>query len=100
MELKPCKIKAYIGFAIKSRSIKFGVDDIIKCKKTQIVLYSDLLAKSSEEKLLKFATENRCETFKLNATQFDELFDENSNVKAVAILDKNLAVAIKKNMTE
>ena len=100
MELKPCKIKPYIGFALKSRSIKFGVDDITKCKKTQIIIYSEELAKSSEEKLIKFATENRCEIFKLNSAQFDELIDEQINVKALAVLDKNLAVAIKKNMAD
>lgn len=99
MELKPCKIKAYIGFAIKSRSIKYGVDDITKCKKTQIILYADSLAKSSEEKLISFASRIGCETIKFETTGFAELFDENSNVKAVAILDKNLALAIKKNMT-
>ena len=29
MEMNVSKVKTYIGFAVKSRQIKFGVDDIL-----------------------------------------------------------------------
>ena len=38
MEINTRKIKAYIGFAIKSRKIKFGVDDIIKLKNAELII--------------------------------------------------------------
>lgn len=99
MTLNHCKIKSYIGFAIKSRCIKYGVDDILKLKTVHLILSSDSLAKSSSEKLLAFANKKNCEHFKLSLNDFLQLFDGNENVKAVAIVDSNLASAIKKNIT-
>lgn len=100
MATEPCKIKAYIGFAIKSRGIKYGVDDILKLKSEALILVSDLLAKSSYEKLTNFAQKNKCEVINFESNDLSELFDGNTSIKAVAITDKNLAVAIKKNMTK
>ena len=97
MELS--KIKAYIGFSIKSRSIKYGVDDILKTKGESLILFSDSLATSSLEKLKNFASQKKCEVFEFSSDDFKMLFDGNESVKAVAVLDKNLAIAIKKNMT-
>ena len=94
MELS--KIKAYIGFAIKSRSIKYGVDDILKLKSSNLILVSNELAKSSFEKVQNFAIKKSCEVLKFEANDFKELFVGNESVKAVAIVDKNLAIAIKK----
>ncbi len=100
MFTKPCKIKAYIGFAIKSRSIKYGVDDIVKLKTSALILIGDNLAKSSYEKLRSFAEKKNCETIDFSSDELAELFDGNTSIKAVAITDKGLAMAIKKNMTE
>lgn len=98
MNLEVNKIKTYIGFAIKSRSIILGVDDIAKSKKTHIILYSVTLGDSSKDKLIKFANNNKVEHYEFETQVFDELF-ENKNIKAIAITDKNLALAIKKNVT-
>ncbi len=100
MQAKHCKIKSYIGFAIKSGAIKYGVDDIVKCKKSKLILFSDTLAKSSTEKLLNFASTNKIDAIQIESDNFDLLFDGNVNIKAVAILDFNLALAIKKNMAK
>lgn len=97
---KHCKIKAYIGFAIKSRSIKYGVDEILKLKKSSLILLSDELANSSKDKVDNFAKKKNCEIIELPSNEFVELFDGNTNIKAVAVTDENLAKAIKKNMTE
>ena len=93
MELS--KIKAYIGFARKSRNIKFGVDDILKLKNSVLILVSDELAKSSYEKLQNFANKKGCEILTIESNSFSKLFDS-ENIKAVAVLDDNLAIAIKK----
>ena len=100
MNLKPSKIKTYIGFAIKSNKIKYGVDDIIKSNKTSLILFSDLLAESSCKKLQNFAEKTNSKVIKVSSNEFLELFDENYNIKAVAILDNNLANAINKEMTK
>ncbi len=98
MSLQISKAKTYIGFAIKSRAIKFGVDDIVKCKKIELIIVSDSLQESSFNKITRFSMQNNIDLLKIGLENFEELLD-NKSVKAVAILDKNLAVAIKKNLT-
>lgn len=93
------KIKAYLGFAIKSRAIKYGVDDILKLKSAEIILVSDLLAESSLKKILAFAEQKHCSAKVIESNNFEALFDGNKSIKAVAVVDKNLALAIKKIMT-
>lgn len=100
MKVELSKIKSYIGFAIKSRNIKFGVDEILKMKHCEIVLFSKSLAKSSTDKLMTYSAKTNSPIFDIDANDFANMFDGNENVKAVAVIDKNLAVAIKKIMTE
>lgn len=96
MNLKISKIKAYIGFAIKSRQIKYGVDDIIKQINCRLIITSNLLAESSSNKLKKFSEKTHCDIINFSNDEFLELFDGNQNIRAVAILDDNLAKAINK----
>lgn len=99
MNMKLNKAKTYVGFAIKSRAIKFGVDDICKCKNAELVIVSDSLQESSMKKITSFAEKNRKDLFKLSLDDFENLLD-NKSVKAFAILDKNLAIAIKKEFND
>ena len=98
MNLEINKAKSYVGFAIKSRSIKFGVDDIIKLKTAGLVIVSGALQESSMKKIISFCDKNQVDLVKLGIDDFENLLD-NKNVKAIAILDTNLAFAIKKNLT-
>ncbi len=98
MSLEVTKARSYIGFAIKSRSVKFGVDDICKSKNVEFIISSASLMSSSRKKLDCFSAKNNIEILNLSIDDFDNLLD-NKSVKALAILDKNLAVAIKKNLT-
>lgn len=92
------KVKTYIGFAIKSRKIKYGVDDILKLKNAGIILVSESLADSGMKKLEGFAERKSIKLTKFSEEEFLELIQNNS-IKATAILDDNLADAIKKNLT-
>ncbi len=91
------KIKTYIGFAIRSRQIIYGVDDIIKRDFKGLVMMSNALAESSANKLKSHVTYAGGQVLSFEPEEFAELFGE--NIKAAAITDNNLAVAIKKNMT-
>lgn len=91
------KAKSYIGFAIKSRKIKFGVDDILKLKTADLILVSDSLAESGLKKIKMFALNKSITMCMLREDQFNELI-ENTSIKVTAILDINLAEAIKKNL--
>lgn len=92
------KIKTYINFAKRSRTLIFGVDDIIKSKKVEIVLYSDLLAESSKKKLINFSKSNNVFEKEIENKIMNELL-QNESVKAVGVTDKNLANAIRMNFT-
>ena len=98
MSLEINKIKTYVGFAIKSRSIIYGVDDIAKSNKSHIIMCSVLLADSSKDKLIRFANSKNIEVVECDENVFEQLFGD-KNIKAIAITDKNLALAIKKNVT-
>lgn len=93
------KIKAYIGFAQKSRSLIFGVDDILKSKKSRLILLSDNLAESSRAKLENYAKQKNIIIKVLKADDFYSLFS-NESIKAVAITNENLADAINKSLAE
>ncbi len=98
MENNISKIKTYLGFAIKSRKVRFGVDDIMKLKKADLILVSDSLTESGQQKINTFAKNHSVYVKSLNQEEFAEIVN-NINIKAAAILDKNLADAIKKNLT-
>jgi hypothetical protein len=92
------KIKTYIGFAVRSRQIIYGVDDILKHNFKGLVLMSNALAESSANKLKSHISYAGGQVLSFEPEEFAELFGD-KNVKAAAIKDNNLAVAIKKNMT-
>ena len=98
MKINTSKIKTYVGFAVKSRKIRFGVDDILKLKNAGIIIVSDSLAESGMKKLENFANKKSIELIKLTEVDFLELI-QNISIKALAVLDENLAEAIKKNLT-
>lgn len=97
MEFNAEKVKTYIGFAIKSRKIKFGVDDIVKINHAGLIIVSELLGSSGFKKLEGFALKKSIRLIGLNSDAFQSIV-QNTSVKAVAILDDNLADAIKKNL--
>ena len=93
-----CKIKAYLGFAKKSSNIVFGVDDIIRCLgKCQLVIVSKALKESSLAKLEKAMINCSAKIIILNEKDFCDKV-ESELIKAIAITDKNLSDAIKKEL--
>ena len=84
------KIKSYIGFAIKSGQIVYGVDNILK-KKSRLIIYSDQLGESSAQKLISYAQKLNLPAIKLNDTYIKELVSE--GVKALALTNIDLAKA-------
>lgn len=82
------KINGYLGFALKSKNVLLGVDQITENKKTSFVILYSSLSENSIAKLKKFATYNN---IYLKQVEEDVL---PSGCKAIAITEKNLAQAI------
>lgn len=92
------KIKTYIGFAKRSKTIMYGVDEIIKdIKKCELILVSSALSKSSLESLQKTAMKNKRKVYIVAENEFNQNLNS-IFIKAIAITDKNLSDAIKKEL--
>lgn len=91
------KIVAYVGFAIKSKNIIYGTDDIIKSKRAKIILLSESLSDSSKSKIENYAKQKNIEVKKFKAEVFNEIIN-NQNIKAAAITNESLADAINKSL--
>ncbi len=86
---------SYVGYAIKSRKILFGVENIIG-RVCGVVLYDRTLGKSSSDKLTAYLIKRDVKGFCVDV----EDFYPDRNCKALGITDKNLASAIIKEMEE
>ena len=92
------KIRTYLGFAIKSKKIIFGYDNIVTYKKNQIlILSSSTVNEKVSAKINSFAERNNIKIIKLKDITCEELISR-ENCKIVSVIDESLANAIIKEM--
>ena len=86
------KINSYIGFAKRSRAIVFGEDKCLACKNAKLIIYASTLSNNFTSKVV--ATN-------IPFCQLEEQIYTGLeiNAKVFAITDKNLALAIQKELT-
>ena len=89
------KINSYVGFAIKSGNVKYGVENIVKSRSV-VILIDNTLSVSSKDKINVFALKKNIKVYEMRI----EDFYKDKNCKAIGIEDKNLAMAIIKEMEE
>ncbi|MBQ7924412.1 MAG: hypothetical protein IJ329_03805 [Clostridia bacterium] len=87
------KIETYLGFCIRARKIAFGVDDVAQQKKAFLLLADGALGESSFKEMKKAWERLRCPMLVVENDVLGALLHK-VGVKAVAIKDKNLALAI------
>lgn len=93
------KFEAYIGFSIKSGKIIFGFDKIVESKKgLALVIFDESTNVKIVNKLISFCEYKNITLVKSKVLLKD--LTKRDNVKAVGLLDKNLASAIIKNCNE
>lgn len=83
------KIKTYIGFAIKSNAVCYGIDNLKK--NIKLVLYNETISNNSIDKIKKFCEELKVLSIQLNLEDSKLLPD---GVKVLGIKNINLAKAI------
>lgn len=81
------KINSYVGFAIKSKAIVYGADNILKSKVVHLILASEELSKNTMDKLKN----TNIQILNLSSEQYNSL---NLRGLVVGIKDKSLANAI------
>lgn len=84
------KLSTYLGFCIKSNSILFGVDNIVKSKKKLDLI---IFCSTTNEKTIRSLQNKDCLMVKLKDLLLSDLV-KRDNVKVVAIKNNNLAKAI------
>lgn len=87
------KINSYIGFAIKSRKVVYGADNILSSKNCKLIVASTDLAQNTIDKL---KTKN-IQIVMVDHSEFQTL---NLRGLVVGITDENLSNAIKNNIAQ
>lgn len=84
------KLKAYLGFAIKSGKIVFGYDKLFESKKNPIlVLICSTLNEKNTNKVNLYCEQKNIKCIKLNEVLGDLV--SRDNCKVIAICDNNFA---------
>ena len=87
------KLETYLGFAIRSGNIVYGVDNIeAKISKIYLIIYDRRLSENGANKLNNVSKKNQVDTLISEAT-IDDLINK-QNCKAIGITSKDLAKAI------
>lgn len=87
------KIKSYLGFAIKSRKILFGLDNIESYKKhIYLILIGNNLTEKNENKMIRKAKQLNCTLMKVDEN-FGDLICR-PTCKLCALTDINLSKGI------
>ncbi|MGN0771360.1 MAG: hypothetical protein ACI4MI_02110 [Christensenellales bacterium] len=88
------KISCYVGFAVKSGKVIWGLDLLKKSKKPPYVILLDgKIGKNSAKEAEFYAEKNNVPILALPDDALGELL-KRSNVRLVAVTDENLAKAI------
>lgn len=91
------KIKAYIGFSIKSGKVIFGSDRLFEGRiKPRLTLISSTQNEKVTRKVIKFCESNDIEVIKLDI-ELESLINFR-NCKVLSVVDENLSNAIKNEM--
>ena len=87
-----------VGFAIRSRKILIGSDNVFAGHKAKVILIDRSLADNTRSKLLSYATQRNVA---LLETDFDsELVGVNQGCKVLGITDRNMANEILSHVTQ
>ena len=89
------KVKTYLGFAVKSGKIIFGVDKLLESsKRPHLIIICSTQNEKVSNKVIRYGDSNNVTCIKLDNLVLGDIIGRD-NCKVVGILDLNLAIAIK-----
>ncbi len=92
--MEKSKVSAYLGFCLRARKIVFGVDEIQNKKKgVHLLICDEQIAQNSFKNIIKAQEKLGCPLLMAKSDALGQALYKPA-VKAVAITDKNLALAI------
>ena len=89
------KIRTFIGFAIKKRSVRIGTNASNTLKRADLLLVCPTASENAVKEALKLKRKFRCPMIRLSETL--ESLTGKENAKIMAVTDKPLAKAILEN---
>lgn len=93
--MKLDKVKTYLGFAIRSGKIIFGVDKLLESnKKSHLIIICSTQNEKVTNKVIRYAETNNIPYIKLGELVLGDIVSRD-NCKVIGVLDLNLAIAIK-----
>ncbi len=87
------KAETFIGFALRARKCKIGLNAACTLKKAELVIVCGTASENTKNDATKLAKKLRCEVLETTGKTLEELTHK-ENVKVMAITDKALAKAI------
>lgn len=94
------KLDSYIGFAVRSNKVIFGVDRLLESKKTPfVVLYDEELGANSLKHIKLYCERKSVENYSLQHNYLANLL-KREKVKVISIIDASLGTAIIKALDE
>lgn len=92
------KIKAYVGFALKKGAVIFGFDNIVKSRRSRLVLMGADASDKTKQQVAFFCDQKHLPLLQ-GKTSFEEFFAQ-KNVKVFSLTDAELARAVLQNSDE
>ena len=93
------KIATYVGFSIKSRNCKMGVNAVATLKSAEILILCHTASENTKKEADKLARKFNCPIIEPTEKTLEQLAHR-ENAKVMAIADKSLSLAILSNSDE
>ena len=90
------KAQTFIGFAIKARKCKIGLNAVLTLKKANLIIVCNTASENTKKQAQKIANKFNCPLI-IAVTSTLEQLTHKENAKVMAIADKGLSVAILDN---
>ena len=89
------KAQTFVGFAVRSRKFKIGLNACATMKRAELMIICKTASENSKKEGLSLSKKLRCELICFKDEKLEDLVHR-ENAKIMAISDKALANAIKK----
>ena len=93
------KAQTFIGFAIKARKCKIGLNAVLTLKKANLIIVCKTASDNTKKQADKFAVKFHCPIIQTVSKSLEELTFKD-NAKVMAIADQALASAVLENIQD
>lgn len=93
------KTRTFIGFAVKSKNLRTGMNTVLSLKRAELILVCKSASENTVKQARSAADKFKCPMLISKCAPLEEMIYK-ENVKIAAVTDKRLAQSIKDNAEE